>query len=230
MGTTQLAVYNRALSAMGERRLASTSESREPRRVLDDHYSDCIEFALEQGMWNFAMRNEALSSAGSAGYMNYSNKFTKPTDFVHLFMASISSTFDPPLTGDFIDQQGNFYANASTLYLIYSSNDASAGGANLTLWTQTFTAYFVQLLAAWTAFRITGSESIAEMCERNAARYLVSALAIDSVPQLPGLRPFNAEARAKPVEGWIGQPIDAAPFHAQLAMMQQVPAQQRPQG
>lgn len=223
MGISQLDAYNRVLVALGERRIASTSEQREPRRVLDDLYTDCIQYCLEQGMWNFAMVSTALSAASSGAFMSYTTQFTKPSDLIHLFMASISSTFDPPLTGDYIDQGGSWYSNAtSALYVRYTSNGASFG-ANTALWTQSFGTYLVHTIAHWAALRITGSPAIEAAMERKAARYLLSALAIDSVPQLPGMRPFNSEARAKIVEGFQPQPIDVAPFHAPLA--QPTPAQ-----
>ena len=211
--TTQLDVYNRALAALGARRIASLVEAREPRRVLDDLWADCVQFCLEQGMWNFAMLATNIASSG-AGIFNYTYAFTKPTDLVHLFSASISANFDPPLVGDFIDMQGDWYANSTPLYVRYTSNLTPQAGANPALWTMTFTTYVAHVLAAWAAIRITGNGAIAEAMERRAQRYLLGALAIDSVPQLPGLRPFNSEARAKPVEGHQPQPIDMAPFYA----------------
>lgn len=213
MGTTQLAIYNRALAALGARRIADLTEQREPRRVLDDLYSDCIQFCLEQGMWNFAMRNAAVDGTAS-GAFGYAYVYTKPADLVHLFTVANSVTMDPPLTTDFVDQQGLWYGNAATLYVRYTSNDATSGGGNLALWTQSFATYLAHVLAAWAALRVTGAEPTSEAMERKAARYLIPALAIDSVPSLPGLRPFNAEARAKPVEGHQAQPIDMVPFMA----------------
>jgi hypothetical protein len=222
---TKLGIYNRALIAMGERTLASLVEEVEPRRVLDDLYPDCLQFALEQGMWNFAMRNAALTPAGG-GDMNYANVFTKPTDLVHLFLASEAAAYNLPLVNDFIDQQGQWFSNAATLYVRYSSNDVTDGGANLAKWSQTFTTYFVHLLAAWAAIRISGAGPLSELLEARVDRYLMAALAIDSVAMAPGLRPFDAQARAMPVEGHALHPIDILPFHAQLKFS--APAQ--PQG
>jgi hypothetical protein len=210
--TTELAIFNRALIAMSERSLASLTEPREPQRILSSVWSDCVQFCLEAGVWNFALRTAALSSAG-AGSMNYSNAFNKPSDFIHLFTASLASNFEPPLVMDFVDQGTQLMANGTTLYVRYTSNDATVGGGNLSLWTQTFATYVAQVLASWTALRITGKPDVADDMERRVQIYLLRALAIDSVASLPGLRPFNAEARGLPVEGHQPFPLDMAPFH-----------------
>ena len=36
MANDQLSLYNNALTVLGERKIASLTENREPRRVLDD--------------------------------------------------------------------------------------------------------------------------------------------------------------------------------------------------
>jgi hypothetical protein len=212
MSVTQLSVYNRALTALGQRRLATITEQCEPRRVLDDLWADCLQYCLEQGMWNFAMINSSLAADMGSGDINYSHKYDKPGDLVHLFAISSSSTYDPPLVNDFVDQQAHWYANVATVYLRYTSNDGTSGGGNLGFWTQTFATYVAHVLAAWSAVRITGSEAMAQAMEVKAQRYLLAALAIDSVPMLPGMRPFNAEARSKPVESHQPTPVEMAPF------------------
>ena len=215
MGTTQVAVFNRALIALGERRLASIGEPRKAQRVLTDLWGDCVQFCLEQGMWNFAMASGSVAGTGSSG-LGYSYAFAKPSDLVHLFALSESGTYDPPLTGrDYADAGGSWFANVATLYGRYTSNAAGNGG-NLALWTMTFTSYLVHVLAAWAAVDLTGSQAVADAMEQRAARYLVGALAIDSVPMLPGLLPFNAEARSRIAEGANAQPIYVDPFRAAL--------------
>jgi len=210
---TQLGVYNRALTAMGARRLASLTEPRLAQRVLTDLWADVVQYCLEQGMWNFAMTAGALASAGSG--FGFSSAFSAPTDQVHLFTASLSPSYDPPLVEDFIQAGPFYYANGTPLYVRYSSNSVSFGG-NLLLWTGTFETFVSYTLAAWAAFRITGSQAIeADMVQRSD-RALLVALSIDHVPQLPGLRPFNAEARARVVQTAQGEPIEMRPFHAAL--------------
>ena len=63
--TTQLFIYNEALGHLGERQLASLSEPREPRRVLDSYWSDVVGFCLSQGLWKFARRTAQIDSSSS---------------------------------------------------------------------------------------------------------------------------------------------------------------------
>ena len=57
MSITRLQLYNKALLLCGERFLSALTDSNEPRRLLDHVYeTDGIDYALEQGAWQFAMR------------------------------------------------------------------------------------------------------------------------------------------------------------------------------
>lgn len=220
--TDKLTLYNLALANLGQHRIDTLGSPTERRRILDSYYPSCVQFCLEAGMWNFAMRTAALNTSG-AGAMNFALAFNKPLDFVHLFDVAKTASFDPPLVKDFIDQGAQLYASTSPLYIRYTSNDASVAGGNLSLWTMTFTAYVAHVLAAWSALRITGRGDLGDLMEARSRRYLLNALAIDSVPMLPGLRPFNAEARALEVEDHQAQPIDTQPFSVALGFGQAPP-------
>ena len=63
--TTQLFIYNEALGHLGERQLASLSEPREPRRVLDSYWSDVVGYCLSQGLWKFARRTIQVDNSSS---------------------------------------------------------------------------------------------------------------------------------------------------------------------
>ncbi|HET99682.1 MAG TPA: hypothetical protein ENH89_04810, partial [Aurantimonas coralicida] len=68
MATDQLALYNIALAAVGERSIASLTEGREPRRLLDEIWNrgaGAIEYFLEQGYWNFAIRTVQIDRSTS---------------------------------------------------------------------------------------------------------------------------------------------------------------------
>src|SRR5690349_21802567 len=109
--TDKLTLYNDALLILGERKLASLAEAREPRRALDDAYDLTLRYALEQGYWNFAIRAVQLAASASVtpafGYMH---AFTKPADFVRVVEQSASETFSPPLIGkEIVDEPGYWY-------------------------------------------------------------------------------------------------------------------------
>lgn len=143
MAITQLQLYNLACASLGERALASLSEDREPRRLLDDIWSrgnGAIRACLEQGYWDFAMRaisNDASTSVSPAFGFVYAHD--KPTDLVKLTAISGDETFSDPLTNYEIEGE-YFYADVDPLYLRYVSDDASFGG-DLSTWPESFSVF-----------------------------------------------------------------------------------------
>ena len=88
MTITVLQLYNGALTEFcGERPLASTTENREPRYLLDEAYSgggNCKRTCLEQGQWNFAMRTQKLTYDTSiVPDFGYQCAYAKPSDWVN---------------------------------------------------------------------------------------------------------------------------------------------------
>lgn len=154
--TSKLDLYNQALLILGERRLASLGEAREPRRALDDAWESSLRFCLEQGFWNFAMRAiEAQASASVVPTFGYAHAFTKPNDWIRSYQVSASETFDPPLL-NFVDEPNYWYADSDPLYVRYVSDD-TVYGRDMSIWPETFTDYVAHHLALRTSSRITGN-------------------------------------------------------------------------
>jgi hypothetical protein len=214
---TQLQLYNHACLMMKERRLASLDEDREARRVLDEFYTEVVQFCLEQGMWKFAMRSASLTQTGAGSY-GFTYAFSKPTDFVHLFMASTSSDFDPPMVYDYADEGSVFHADASPLYIRYSSNGTSYGN-DLTKWPQGFSQYVATELASWAAYPITGNEKITLMLDQRSKLLLANALAMYSLVNEPGILPFNTGARSPIASDVNNLHPEAQPFGAEIKAM-----------
>ncbi len=155
--TSKLAVYNSALLHCEERKIASLTENREPRRVLDDAWDSAVSFCLEQGYWNFAMRSVQMDSSASVSpAFGYSYAFTKPEDWVRTFHLSVSETFEPPLN-EFNDEGGYWYSNCDPMWAKYVSSD-TAYGLDLSLWPETFAEYVAIRLAVKIVKRLTGSD------------------------------------------------------------------------
>lgn len=152
---SKLGSYNSALLILGERRLASLAEAREPRRALDDAWDDVVAYCLENGFWNFAMRAiQADSSASVTPAFGYQYATAKPEDFVRLYSFGSTATFDPPLL-DIVDEPNYWYSNTDPLYVKYVSND-TAYGMDLSLWSESFANYVANRLAVKTCRRVTG--------------------------------------------------------------------------
>lgn len=223
MGTTQLAVYNETLAIVGERQLAALNEPRESRRVLDSVWTLVTGYCLSDAMWNFAMKFATATGTTAGAQFVFSNVFTKPTDLIHLFIASTAVTLDPPLVYDFADVGANWYANTSNLYLAYTSNTSPSYGMDLTTWTPAFEHYVAASLANFAGIRIAGGYN-PDWRTREDKAYL-AALNYDGVALLPGLMPFNAVARDDTAANSPQQAMRKLPFGRQLM----VPGTPQPQ-
>lgn len=152
----KLGQYNSALLILGERRLASLSEAREPRRALDDAWDDTVAYCLEAGFWNFAMRAVQIDSSPSVTpTFGYNYAFTKPGDFIRTYCLGFTETFEPPLL-DIVDEPNYWFTNVDPLYVKYVSDD-QAYGMDLSIWSESFADYNATRLAVKTCKRITGS-------------------------------------------------------------------------
>lgn len=156
MGTTQTKLYNGALKILGETKLSSVSEAREPRYALDDVYDDALAFCLEQGQWWFARREVQIAADATAPSFGFAFKFEKPSDWVRTMAISTDSLFSIPIS-DASDQPDWWYANTDPIYVAYVSNHASFG-LDLTRWPPTFTRYVEHELAERICIQITQSE------------------------------------------------------------------------
>lgn len=197
MATSKLALYNGALLLLGERRLASLGESREPRRALDDVWDQgAVKHCLEQGAWSFAVRSTALDhDPGVDPAFGYAYAFAQPTDFARLAGISDNETF----AGDFDDYQpeaGYWFANVTPLYLRFVSTDANYGG-DLSLWPETFIRFVESYLAARIAARLTASASKAEAVEKKYNKLKSDAQGKDAVGRPTSYPPHGGWAKAR---------------------------------
>jgi hypothetical protein len=193
--TAKLELYNDALLNLGERKLASLSENREPRRALDDAYDKAVDYCLEQGYWNFAMRTVQIdSSASVVPTFGYSFAFVKPGDFIRMYRQSQSEQLEPPLL-DITDEPGYWYANCDPLYVKYVSND-TAYGKDLSLWSETFADYVAMRLALKTCKRITGKEPSDDLV-KGEKKARMDARAKDAMNEPPGFPPTGTWVQAR---------------------------------
>jgi hypothetical protein len=183
---SKIGQYNAALLILGERRLASLSEAREPRRALDDAWDDAAAYCLEAGFWNFAMRAvQADASASVTPTFGYQYATAKPSDFVRLYAFGSTETFDPPLL-NVVDEPNYWYSNVDPLYVKYVSSDP-AYGMDLSNWSESFADYNATRLAARTCKRITGKfpDDALKKMEKDALAIARSKDAMDEPPGFP---------------------------------------------
>jgi hypothetical protein len=136
--STQLALYNSALLLCRSRALASLSENREPRFLLDTAWADgIVDACLEDGQWFFAMRSVQIDYDPSVQpSWGYRYAFDKPSDWILTSAVCEEEYFRVPLTRYF-DEAGFWYADLQTIYVRFVSNDPNYG-ASIGKWPRSF--------------------------------------------------------------------------------------------
>lgn len=189
---TQLQVYNGALRNLKETRLATITEAREARYLLDDVWAaGAVRYCLEQGLWRFSVRTMEIEADDTVTpSFGYTYAFAYPSDYVRLVEISADEMFSAPLL-DYRPESQYWYSNVDTLYVRYVSDDAAYGG-DLDLWTEGF-RHFVELYLAWQiSGNFTGAEG--ETIEKKMRRQLSSARSKDAM---------NEPAKFKPIGRWV---------------------------
>lgn len=206
-GVQQLSIYNEALGHLGERRLASLTEQREPRRVLDSYWSDVVRYCINEGLWRFAIRTAQIEATTAfVPQFGYNNAFQFPSDFVRVVQLSTSPQIDPPLT-QYREEAGYWYANSTPLYARYISNDPMYG-LNMGGWPQVFVDFVELRLAVKACYRITGSRELLAGAdglikrEERAKRVAKGTIAMDDPAGLPPV-PFWVRARRGAYAGGV---------------------------
>lgn len=164
MATSKLQLYNVALTQyLGERRLASLTENREPRRALDDVWDGgAVRYCLEEGHWKFAQRAVKLTyNPAMAPTFGYRYAFNKPSDCVKVSKVCSDEYLLEPLLL-YSEEAGFWSTDLSDFYVSYVS-DNSAFGGDLSLWPESFVQLVALYLAASTANRLAGAAKEKEL-------------------------------------------------------------------
>ena len=159
MATTRLKIYNGALLICGERALASLTENREPRHLLDNVWNDGgNRYCLEQGQWNFAMRTARMTYDPDVDpEFGYRFAFGKPTDWVDTSAVCQDEFYNVPLT-QYADEIGWWFANLDTIYCKWVSDDENYG-LNMANWPYSFTEYVKHFYASKIIMKLTSDKA-----------------------------------------------------------------------
>ena len=191
----RLTCYNEALALLGERKLASLAENREPRRVLDDCWDGVTAWCLKRGYWKHAKRTMRIeASASLSPAFGPRRAFQKPADLVRVYIISDNERLTPGFA--YVDENGVWYADVDVIYVTYISNDG-AFGMDLSLWGEMFTQYVVTRLALKAYGRIPSSRVTRELLERDEKRAMNVALGVDAMEGPPVAAPRNSWVNAR---------------------------------
>jgi hypothetical protein len=185
--TDKLSIYNLTLRHLEERKLASLSEPREPRRVLDDFYDQEVAWCLERHLWKFAQRSVQIDASETiVPFFGFNFSFDKPPDYVRMILLSTTPTFKTPYIG-YKEEGGQFYGDFTPIYLMYVSNDVLYG-MNLGVWPATFVDFVTLHIAVKACKRITGSTEMLKVLAplyKEARRVSAANDAMEEGPEFP---------------------------------------------
>ena len=198
MAIDKLKLYNGALRMVGERKLASLTEARGPRYLLDDVWDeDAIKACLEAGGWGFATRTVLMTAEdGLEPDFGYTYGFEKPEDWVRSVAISLDEYFGQPLTG-YRDEAGFLWLDNPEVYMSYVSDHADYG-RNYALWTPSFINYVEAYLAAKICPTIVNSTTTVDKLEKSMEKLL---------SQAQGKNAITRPTQRLPQGGWVDSRI-----------------------
>ena len=151
----RLGLYNEALRILGERRLVSLDEDREPRRLLDDAWdANAHDSWLEEQGWNFSLRAVQIGFDPDVNpEWGYQYGFQQPEDMVRAAGIYADEYMQVPLR-DYLDEGEYWFAESfPEIWVRYVSNGSSYGG-NIGRWPASFAKYVAAFLAREIAPRL----------------------------------------------------------------------------
>lgn len=187
---TKLSIFNEALRAIGDLRLASLTEDVEARYVLEDAWPDCVEFLFTEGLWNFATKTEKITAdPGQPPIPGFTFTFDKPLHWVRTITISPNSLFDTE--ANYRDENGRIYANFDTLYIRFVSSEKAVDD-QVPNWPPAFSRLVAACLAKECGERLSGNSGKAEALAADYEKALASAKNKDALDQSKMiLRPGN---------------------------------------
>ena len=199
--TARLAIYNGALRRLGSRELATVTEAREPRRVLDGIWGTAdriVKQALERADWNFAIRAvEGVYSPDVLPGFGFRRAYDKPLDMRRLASLCPDEYFRVPLDNNqYVDEAGYWFTDSERLYIRYVSDDHTYG-LDPSKWTEAFRDYLECDLAFYACERITNSGSKRDRLERDKMEALKTAKSLDAMQEGVKFPPRGSWVRSR---------------------------------
>jgi hypothetical protein len=195
---TRLGIYNAALvEHLGERRLSSLTEDREPRRVLDEIWNNgFVDYILNKGFWKCALRTVRLDYDPDVTMeFGYTKAFAKPDDFIRTAMVSQDERFSSPYL-DYSDESGYWYCDLEQLYVQYVSNSVDYG-ADISLWPPALEEYAATELALAANKRLTQGRANEDSLKKDAKDALLEARSVDAMASPTKFLPQGGWATAR---------------------------------
>lgn len=193
----RLGFYNEALRLLGERPLASLTEAREPRRILDSVWdAGAIDYVLEQGQWQFAMRTIQITFSPSVEPpFGYRYAFDKPEDLIRTVAVCTDEFFQQPNLYH-TDEAGFWFADDETLFVKYVSNHVNYG-YDLSRWPQAFQKYVAAYFASEACVALNKSDSTEQKILQKLDKRHKDAMSKDAMSEPTKMLPMGTWVNAR---------------------------------
>jgi hypothetical protein len=197
MSADKLSLYNDALTLCGERMLASLTENRESRRLLDQAWaSGAVDFCLETGQWNFAVNSIKLEYSPSVEPpFGYRYAFDKPVDYIRTMAVCCDEYFQEPLLR-YIDEAQYWFSDYDTIYVRYVSN-LDEYGMNMGKWSPTFSEMVSSYLAKKVVTKLTQDVAKWKMVDDDFKARRLEAKSNDAMMEPTKFMPRGSWVRAR---------------------------------
>ena len=195
--TTQLKIYNGALRILGEPRLASLSEDRAPRYILDEVWNDDFtRGCLEKGQWRFATKTVQMDADTSIEPdFGHEQVFALPDDYVRIVGISPDPFFRDTLL-DYAFERRYIYTSIDPIYFRYVSDHADYGG-DIANWPEAFSALTYALMAEEVAVAITQREGTQKRVADALKAARAEARSLDAMQDPTRFAPSGTFVRAR---------------------------------
>lgn len=188
---TRLGQMNGALDLLGQSHLATVGEEGKARRALDGVWTESVDFMLEQGFWNFAIRTSELTNdADVEPLFGYTYAFAEPDDYVQLISISSDERFTEELE-DYEVGNLHWHCDFETIYLRYISDDETYG-YDLGRWPQTYAMAHQAYIAFKSGLPISGDKQNRNDIFGLHEKWLARAKIKDALPQKVSRKPMGA--------------------------------------
>lgn len=187
---TQLSVYNSALGLLGQGPLTTVSTANENTRVLNSHWDTVVNRCHEKTAWDHAKVRRELARLEATPEFGYEYYYAVPSDCLRWLKLSQSGAEGDDLQ-DFEHENGRIATNASTVYMLYVSENARTNPGR---WSDTFAHYVACELAFLAMGKI--NSSAAELVTRERKKALSDAVGLDATQGAVRQRRHGAWSRA----------------------------------
>lgn len=195
--TDRISLYNKALLYCSEPPLASLEAANVSRRVLDAVWDDgAVRKILEEGLWNSALRTlEIAYEPGIEPPFGHRRAFVQPDDLVRVNALCADPFLRQPLL-QYLDEAGYWYADITTLYVSYVSDDPAFGG-DLAGWSPSLAEAGARWIASVAAHGFNKAETQIQRMEAMAEHAFSVARNRDAMNQPTRFAPPGSWTRAR---------------------------------